>query len=187
MKALIKFFGILLAIFLLVVWFFFDNIKGYYTFKEYCEKEGGLTVYEPLEKNVGWWAKDRYDAKVIANIKNVGFSRFKDTKDEKNYDVIFIAGEPIQDSSYKVIDEISDNDTTYQWISDWKYVDESKRLKMSFLKVLDKNNKELVVHKIFYFSPYGGALGGPDWIVCDNKKVKPNNWKQEFISAFKTE
>lgn len=78
MKALIKFFGILLAIFLLVVWFFFDNIKGYYTFKEYCEKEGGLKVYEPLEKSVGWWADDKNAARQTAGLEYVGFVRYKD-------------------------------------------------------------------------------------------------------------
>lgn len=76
MKAVAKFCGIVLAIFLLVVWFFFDNIKGYYTFKEYCEKEGGLTVYEPLEMNVGWLAKDETDARFTTSLDNVGYVRY---------------------------------------------------------------------------------------------------------------
>ena len=78
MKALGIFLGILLVITLTILWYFSENIKGYYKFKEYCEKEGGLTVYEPLEKNVGWWAKDENDARQTVGLEYVGFVRYKD-------------------------------------------------------------------------------------------------------------
>lgn len=83
-----------LSVFLLAICFFltviglifFDNIKGYYTFKEYCEKEGGLTVYEPIEKNVGWWAKDKTDARFAASLDHIGFVRYLE-KDNQLYDL----------------------------------------------------------------------------------------------------
>lgn len=48
--------------------------------------EGGLTVYEPLEKNVGWWAKDKTDARFTASLDHIGFVRFLE-KDNQLYDL----------------------------------------------------------------------------------------------------
>ncbi len=128
MKALTKFFGILLAIFLLVVWFFFDNIKGYYTFKEYCEKEGGLKVYEPLEKNVGWLADDKSSAMSASLLGDISFVRFFD-KNGSAFDVKYIGGSNQSESSYQIISSENIDQPKYHWTFVNKNIDSQLRLK----------------------------------------------------------
>lgn len=38
----------------LVVAYFFDNIRGYYRFREFCSEHKDVVVYQKLESNVGW-------------------------------------------------------------------------------------------------------------------------------------
>lgn len=75
MKPFFKFIIIVSIIPLLIGLYFFDNIKGYYRFKQYCEKEGGLKVYEAIKKGVGLLAKDKDEAHSAALLENIGFVR----------------------------------------------------------------------------------------------------------------
>ena len=54
MNSLIKFTIWVTAFVVLVGLYFASNIYGYYRFKSICAKEGGLKVYQPLQKGVGW-------------------------------------------------------------------------------------------------------------------------------------
>lgn len=101
MRSFFKIMAYLSIIPLFIGLFFFSNIKGYYRFKDYCEKEGGLRVYEPLERNVGWLAKDKYDGRVVALLTCVGFVRYTDKKDGQTYDIRYISGDPQDDSSFE--------------------------------------------------------------------------------------
>ena len=55
--------------------YFGDNIRGYYRFKELCETEGGLKVFRPLLKNVGWQASSYEDARSAAHFTQIAFAR----------------------------------------------------------------------------------------------------------------
>lgn len=78
---------------LVIVIFFFDNIRGYYRFKELCEAEGGLRVYHKLQKDVGWTVTPtdpifaEESARAIASFDHVQFARYTDKKDGITYDL----------------------------------------------------------------------------------------------------
>lgn len=82
-KALIWF----VAIAALIGLYFFSNIKGYYRFKEICEKEGGLKVYQPLEKGVGWQTLEfsgASSAKYLLELSDgIEYVRFRTAKGEE--------------------------------------------------------------------------------------------------------
>src|SRR5437868_10592772 len=80
-----KFLIFISIIFLSIFAFFFSNIKGYYRFKQYCEAEGGLRVYEPLERNVGWAAKDKEHAAFTSVLDSVGFVRYIENDKELDH------------------------------------------------------------------------------------------------------
>lgn len=96
-----KFLIIISIIFLSIFAFFFSNIKGYYRFKQYCEAEGGLRVYEPLEKNVGWLADDFENARLVALLDRGDFVRYTDKNGREIYDMRYLGGNPVSDSSYE--------------------------------------------------------------------------------------
>jgi hypothetical protein len=64
---------------LIVIWFF-PNIQGYYRFKQYCAREGGLQVYGKVLPNQGWLAAgtDPQDYKTPFYLGKVAFVRYQD-------------------------------------------------------------------------------------------------------------
>ncbi len=92
-----------LMVVLLIGIYFAENIKGQIRFMQYCWKEGGLKVYEPLERNVGWWAEDLESAKAVASRHPVAFVRYRDDEgDGEEYDVRYIGGSFRDESSYQI-------------------------------------------------------------------------------------
>ena len=101
----------LISIPIFILLFFAPNIYGYFRFKSYCSSEGGLRVYEQLEKNVGWLAKDEYDARAVSQLKDIGFVRYIDKNDGNEYDLRYTGNNPQRDSSFEKI-FIEDNELT---------------------------------------------------------------------------
>ena len=61
-----------------IVWFW-PNIQGYYRFKQYCAREGGLQVYGKVLPNQGWLAGGaEHDYRIPLDFKNVAFVRYQD-------------------------------------------------------------------------------------------------------------
>ena len=90
------------AILLLIGLIFFENIYGYYRFQWYCSSEGGLKVYEKLEKDVGWMADDYYTALEVFLLEDVKFVRFSDKKNkELKYDLYYKGGKRRSRKSYE--------------------------------------------------------------------------------------
>lgn len=58
MRRLTKVGFVVLAVPLMVLAYFAPNIRGYYRFKEICDVEGGLRVFEKIKKNQGWLVPD---------------------------------------------------------------------------------------------------------------------------------
>jgi hypothetical protein len=150
MKALGIFFGILLAIVLTILWYFSDNIKGYYTFKEYCERGGGLTVYEPLEKNVGWSAGNKKDAMGAAQLENVLFARYLDVNTEKKYDVRYKGGISLNESSYEISPANDSTGTVYFYKSINYSIKNELRLQLYGSEVLNSNSGKLLAKYYVY-------------------------------------
>lgn len=63
---------------LLLSLYFADNIKGYYRFKELCAKEAGLKVYQPLERDVGWFSDKNESGYLLYSYPGIAFVRYAD-------------------------------------------------------------------------------------------------------------
>jgi len=63
---------------LLLGLYFADNIKGYYRFKELCSKEAGLKVYQPLERDVGWFSDKNESGYLLYSYPSIAFVRYAD-------------------------------------------------------------------------------------------------------------
>ncbi len=100
MKSVGIFFGIILAIVLSIAGYFSDNIKGYYKFKQYCLKEGGLVFHRPLKKNVGWIAKNRSEAQLVSTRDHIGFVRYPE--ENQWYDLKLIESQDLLSQKYEV-------------------------------------------------------------------------------------
>ncbi len=179
-----KFLIIISVVFLSVFAFFFGNIKGYYHFKQYCELEGGLKVYEPLTKNFGWLAEDKGLAESAAMLSGVSFARYSDKYDNASYDIRYLGGDIRNDSSYKIEPASSELDISYLLKSETYYLDENKRLKKIEYSIFNSLNSKVAVYRNFFYSKQSGALGGPDWISCSSY-IKNFDWKNSLENSFK--
>jgi len=182
----------LISIPVLILLFFSSNIYGYFRFKHYCSTEGGLRVYEKLERNVGWWAKDKYDARTVALLDGVGFVRYTDQKDGQTYDIKYIGGDPQDDSSF----ERKFADEARLLLYRWKYINyripEELRLGRHGYEVLNINNDRVLVnYYMFGYSKFERShtlFDAPSGVGCfDEKSVndEPSLWRKELNTAFK--
>jgi hypothetical protein len=162
--------GIPLAIMLSIASYFSSNIHGYFRFQHYCSSEGGLRVFEPLEKNVGWWAKDYNDAHVAAQLKYVAFARYKDEKDGVTYDLRYLGGDPQYDKAFEKIPADESKPLIYKWRYVAEDVPNELRLGRSGYEVLDFKNERILArfHMFGYsaFDPSNTILGAPSGIGC---------------------
>lgn len=117
--------------------YFGDNIRGYYRFKELCETEGGLKVFRPLLKNVGWQASSYEDARSAAHFTQIAFARFTDAKDGRSYDLRYLGGHPADDSSYEKLAAKPDTPVVYAWNWVAETLPGEVRTSRSGLKVID--------------------------------------------------
>jgi hypothetical protein len=73
-------------IFGVVIIWFWPNIQGYYRFKQYCAREGGLQVYGKVLPNQGWLAAgtDPDDYKrPLRYLEKIAFVRYQDPSGAK--------------------------------------------------------------------------------------------------------
>lgn len=175
-----KFSIIIGVVFPSVFAFFFSNIKGYYRFKQYCEAEGGLRVYEPLERNVGWLADDYNDAHVAAQLKYTGFVRYTDKEDGKAYDLKYLDGDPQHEKSvYK-----------FKFLNE-EVFNESRLGKYGY-EIHDLRNGEISVQYYMFgyskFNRNNTLLGSPSGSSCFDEVGRgdePSLWHKKLDSAFK--
>ena len=96
----------------LIAVFFFDNIRGYYRFKELCGQEKRLVITTKLERDVGWQVDlqkptSRDDVLFKAGMPYIKFVRFQDSEDRKLHDAYYVG------KSQKVPGDKA-------WRSDWR-------------------------------------------------------------------
>lgn len=172
MKPFFKFIAIVSVIPLLIVLYFFDNIKGYYRFKQYCEKEGGLKVYQPLEKNVGWLTKDYLYARTISSIDHVDFARYQD--DEGVFDLKYKGDKREVDSSYLKTLASDSKTVIYRWDRVNRMVPNELRLARSGYEIFDINTNKLMVRYYYFnysrFDRSKTILDAPSSISCFNDR-----------------
>lgn len=87
---------------LLLGLYFAGNIKGYYRFKELCEQEGGLRLYQPLERGVGWLSDGNHISNAAGMIyyDAVAFIRYRNKEDGQWYDVYRAKRLKVSDPGY---------------------------------------------------------------------------------------
>lgn len=194
MKPFLKFIALASIVPLLIALYFFENIKGYYRFKQYCEKEGGLKVYEPIKKGVGLLAKDKDEAHSAALLENIGFVRYKDA-DGNFYDIRYIGGHPQKDSSYERKPSDLSMTLNYEWrVINMKFIHES-RLGKSGYEIFNITKRVVSVnYSIFHYSKFDrkktifdapSSVGCFDAFSDDYRKLSP--LYGEIDSAFKDE
>ena len=115
--------------------YFSDNIKGYFKFKHLCETEGGLKVYEKLERNVGWEVERKRNAYVPAYYENVAFVRFQDKS--KKIDIKYKEGPREFRKSFDFIDADLSLKTKYKYIYEDKRLDDRLLVSRTVFKVID--------------------------------------------------
>jgi hypothetical protein len=176
--------------------YFASNIKGYYRFKEICQKEGGLRVYQPLEKGVGWRVriecsscKEGYrDQSIYPTFDGVAFLRFRDESSGALMDKILIPPTQLrgQYTEKRTLADLS-KPVIYEYIEIRKNVANETRLTSSEFQVIDQRSGKIVVTNkdfSYSFTNYDWGVGGGGCAqVLD---VKPISDSEALFKAFKS-
>ena len=184
MKSINRKHMIWMAILVLLLVYFSENIYGYYRFKQYCWNEGGLRVYEKLEKNEIWLADDKFSAKSIAIIPYVGISKFLNEKNNQLYDVFFLGGKINKRSSYSIKPSGNDQPVKYFFKSkNIKVADEIRLKKVSYIVKRSVDEKLMLEFNSFYYSRLNKKntiLGAPSISSCHNVDLIKRSLKNIF-------
>lgn len=200
MKNTLKIIGYISIIPLLIGLYFFENIKGYYRFKELCGQERQLVVKSKLERDVGWMIDlekrtPRSYAFQIAGLPYVKFLRFKDFEDRKIYDAYYIGktnkiadgGASRRDdweSDYELQPANFDKPAIYQWQSFEEDLPNELRMSRAGYRFTDLRTKQVVVsfNQLGYskFDRNHTLLDAPSGEVCgvDDGRI----WEQQIQS-----
>lgn len=193
MKPFFKLSILFLVIPSLIGLYFFDNIKGYYRFKQYCEKEGGLRVYQPLEKNVGWLAEDQEQAKAASLLEYVDYVRYTDKYDENTYDLRYLGGDSQLDTSYEIRPVNKSNIPVYSWSSVGEEVKGELRIRRFGYEVIKIKKSELAaLYYSFSYAKFNRSktlLDMPSRVYCFTEYEKGSEgmygWRVALNTAFK--
>lgn len=166
--------GVLIAIGLVGL-YFSDNIRGYYRFREVCQKQAGLHVFSTLQKDVGWWtnAGDISGAITAAISERVAFVRYKDRRDGLLYDVYFRGGNRGNSDSYGRSPADSSKELRYGWIFVNERIPDETRLSRTGYDITDLRTHQLAAH--FYHFGYSKfnqdrtLLAAPSGEACGDR------------------
>lgn len=130
--------------------YFFDNIRGYYRFKELCAQEKNRQFINKVEPNVGWILDSggelsKYDAYFVAALPNVRFVRFQNYRDHQTYDVKYKGGDPGQDDSFEMLPSSSQEKVVYQWKNVAENFPNELRTSRYGHQVIDLRTKKVIV------------------------------------------
>ena len=190
MKRPSKIVAVLIAIPIVISLFFSSNIYNYFRFKSYCSDEGGLRVYEKLEKNIGLMADDYDSAHMAAQLKYIDFVRYKEKKDGLFYDLRYIGGEPQSINSYSKVLADESKHTLYYWNEVNYFVKNEKNLFKFGYEITDINRKNMLArYYMFEYLLYIGPLDSKSTQSCFREGGSSISdiarWRKELISVFK--
>ena len=163
MKRLLKLTAWPVGIALLIGLYFLDNIRGYYRFKEICEKEAGLRVYEPIQKNKGWQTlipnSDSKAAYLLSYYNGISYVRFE----EKNgilHDLRRTGEKKNRwDSGFRPEPSASNDQPLYEYHDDLKTVTEEVRINRYASTVTNLQSGKLAV----IYQDFTYRLFNQDW------------------------
>ena len=142
---------ILISIPIVILLFFSSNIYGYFRFKSYCSNEGGLRVYEKLERNVGWWAKDKYAAMETSSLDGVGFVRFTGLEN-KDYDLLVEGNRDSLNPNYHIEDSNDSKVVIYRLDIEKSKTVVYEPSSVTYKTVRIRDDKIMSEFKVFYYS-----------------------------------
>ena len=184
----------------LIAVFFFDNIRGYYRFKELCGQEKRLVVATKLEKDVGWQVDlqkptSRDDVLFKAGMPYIKFVRFQDSEDRKLHDAYYVGN--VQRTSgdkawrsdwrddYDVLPANLENKTVYQLESFEETLPTETRTNRYGYRVIDlQTNQVVVTLSEFGYSTFERSrtlLDAPSGNVCHD--INPDDISISFINS----
>lgn len=182
MNSLIKFTIWVTAFVVLIGLYFASNIYGYYRFKSICAKEGGLKVYQPLQKGVGWLQGGGGGAALT--MYGASFTRFK--KNSEFHDTILKT--PLKKVYFEMDFHSTpadlSNEITYELRNINSAVSDEVRLTKFSTQVVDiKTHKVLVAYNYFQYETFVRAntlLDAPSASSCPEYAIfGPNDSNQQ--------
>lgn len=193
MKKFFKSIAVISIIPLLIALYFFDNIEGYWRFKQYCEKEGGLRIYQRLDRGAGLLAENKEQAKAASLLKYVDYARYTDKNNGNTYDLRYLGGDSQLDASYEIKFEDQARAPVYLWKSVGEDVKGELRLRRFGYEIVDIKSSKLFSH--FYSFSYSKfdrsktILDSPSSVYCFTEYEKDSEgmygWRVAFNTAFK--
>lgn len=199
MSRALKFVIWFLSVALLISLYFSDNIRGYYRFKEICEKDAGLHIYQPLERNVGWTVSGGqiYDTGFVVQFNEVAFVRYRNEKDGNSYDVFRAPKLEVGDPAYAQQPADVSKAIVYKFDVQTIRLPNEVRIGAQHFDVVDlRSGKAAARYSRFSYSkfnPDNTILGAPSGESCpeDFAKTEPQTGRPvpskmvlAFISAF---
>lgn len=147
-------FGLILLIF---IWWISDIPIGYYQFRRMCEKEGGLKVYEKLDKDVGWSVEYDVQAELPASFNHIAFVRAADFNTGKLLDIRYLGGKE-SFSRYEKRPADMSKSVKYQINEKVVHVPNSIRLIRYDKNIIDLTKKKIVAQ----FTEFNFGWSNPD-------------------------
>ncbi len=173
-----RFFLLLVLPVLAIALFFFSNIRGYYRFKEICARDGGVRVYQPLERNVGWTVGGgrMQDTGMPVVFPEVAFVRYRNEKDGQWYDVYRVPKLKVGDDGFA--QQTADLSKPVVYAYGWHQEDLKDELRMStaVYEVIDlRTSKIAATYTTFGYSkfePSNTLLAAPSGEECPEDVIR---------------
>jgi hypothetical protein len=171
-KLLLKIVAWPVGISLLLAVYFADNIKGYYRFKELCVAQSGLKVYQPLERNVGWFVEGGHleNAGLLTRLAAVDFVRYRSATDGQWYDVYRAKRLKVGDPDYAQQPADLSKPVVYQRKWSTKELPTEVRVGITKTEFIDLRTNQIVASytELGYskFNPQNTLLAAPSGIGC---------------------
>lgn len=189
MKPFFKLIIIFLVIPSLIGLYFFDNIKGYWRFKQYCAKDSGLKIYQKAESDKGWLVDSRSAAREVAVLSGVKFARFKDIKTDEYFDVEYISGSVNDNSSFKIGPSDFNIPTEYKWAGFSQVIKGELRLGKYGSELFDNNNNKIMGFYRFSYAKFNRdnmPLDMNPYVICDSPGMASRLTYEEYWAAIKS-
>ena len=160
----------------LIAVFFFDNIRGYYRFKELCNIEKTKQIVNKVEPNMGWVFNEDVPSTTLfvfptAALPHVKFVRFKDYDNKQIYDARYLGGRIYSKESF----DVKLADLEQKPVYAWKQIQEEfpKELRTSRYgdQIIDLRTNKVIVNltNIGYglFDRNHALLDAPSGNTCE--------------------
>ncbi len=184
---------------LLVALYFASNIRGYYRFKEICVRDGGVRVYQPLERDVGWTVgRGRMqDTGMPVVFPEVAFARYRNEEDGQWYDVYRVPKVKVGDDGFAQQPADLSKPVVYEYRSRNQDLKDELRMSATSKEVIDlRNSKVAATYTTFgysQFEPSNTLLAAPSGSECpedfpqtdpETGKLLPFKFELAFHSMF---